>query len=248
MSLADIVDTYSEQPNLLDKIEKWRVHRAELAVAGTGPIRLAGETTMLFHLIPASSLTRRTLQETWRIADDEKHQVYVPHGATNLTYNADGFLCLSQMGNQSGAYGYTQLFRSGIVEYADCNCSGPAGPSESMILGQAIEGEIVRCYQDAVRRLRKEGKNEPVYAGLSLVGLANKEFFSTYRNRAFGTSAKVIDNIYISPEILVDINAPEESPYGRTLLPLVDTMWQVAGRPRTPFMSNGEWNPFTNYN
>jgi hypothetical protein len=202
---------------------------------------------MLFHVIPAGSLTRKVLQESWRVSDEEKHRVYVPHRSTNLTYNADGFLCSAEVGDQSGAYGYTQLFRSGIIEYADSNCCGPVGGTEPMILGQAIEGEMVRCCEDAIRRLRNQGQNEEVYAGFSLVGFANKVFFSTYRTLPFKRIARGTDNIFNSSEVLVDINDPEGSPYSRTLLPLVDTMWQVAGLPGTPFKPKGEWNPFGKY-
>jgi hypothetical protein len=45
MSFGEIVCVYSEQSNLLERIKKWRVHRAELVGGGNGPVRLAGPVT-----------------------------------------------------------------------------------------------------------------------------------------------------------------------------------------------------------
>ena len=248
MSLDEIACAYFEQPKLLERIEKWRMHRAELAKQGKGPVQLASPVTMLFHVIPSDSLTRRVLQETWRVNEQEKNLVYVPHRYTNHRYNADGILFTAEVGDQSGAYGYTQIFRSGIVEYADSQISGPIAGSDQMIFGQAIESQMVHCYEDAIRRLREHEQNEDVYAGFSLIGIANKPFFSSRMSAYTRAVPRVTDNIFNSPEVLVNMNDSEESPYSRTLRPLVDTMWQVAGLQETPFRRNGEWDPFGRYN
>jgi|GEM_PF-4218499 hypothetical protein len=55
--------------------------------------------------------------------------------------------------------------------------------------------------------------------------------------------AALRDNFYMStmtPLFLVECHT-------KTLLPLVDTMWQVAGLEGTPFKPKGEWNPFGRY-
>jgi hypothetical protein len=250
MSLDETTCACCEQPKLLEKIAKWRAHRAELVEQGKGPVRPASSVTMLFHVVPSGSLNRRVLQESWRVTEQEKNQVYVPHNATSRVYNSDGLLFSAEVGDQSGAYGYTQIFRSGIVEYADSNVYGPIGDSDRMILGQAIERQMIHCYGDAIRRLREHEQNEDAYAGFSLIGVANKAFFSTHTRRVFTRNVPTVTgNIFNSPEVLVNLNDPEESPYSRTLRPLVDTMWQVAGLQETPFFKrNGEWDPFGRYN
>jgi len=79
---------------------------------------------VLFHMIPASAfIMDDVLRESWRFPESEKLRVHVPHGITNHRYNADGFLGTVQAGDQ--VFGYTQVFRSGITEYADDHCSGP---------------------------------------------------------------------------------------------------------------------------
>lgn len=57
-------------------------------------------------------------------------------------------------------------------------------------------------------------------------------------------SHPISDDTFVSPEVFVDLNEPEDKPYGKTLLPLVNTMWQLAGRESTPYMRDENWDPF----
>jgi hypothetical protein len=241
----EIRSGFSEQRKLHEAIERWRSQRAELVVSGGGPVQLVGPVTMLFHAIPALAFNRDVLRATWTVPEHEKNHIHVPHGATAFRYNADGFLCLAS-GTEAGAHGYTQLFRSGIVEYSDSYCYGPAMAGRDMIFGQELEKQMVNCYKDALSRFRTGGQPEPVYVGFSLIGIADRSFYSTARHSIFQQSF-IRQNIFTSPEVFMNVTDGEESPFGRTLLPLVDTMWQVGGRAGTPFRSKGEWNPFGRY-
>lgn len=249
MSVEEIGRAFSEQSELRESIARWRMHRAELIEKGTGPAQLSGEVAMLFHLIPANSLGRDLLREPWRVTEDDKNYMYVPYGAYHPQYNADGFLCLAQFDmSRQGVYGYTQLFRSGIVEYADANVYRVQhGSANSVIWGQEIEKQMVHCYKDAITRFRRNGRTGSVYVGFSLIGILGKSLFGTTMT-TIGLSP-IRQNVFSSPEVLVDMSEPEEHPFSRTLLPLVDTMWQVGGREGTPFIPRGgKWDPFPQYN
>jgi Putative DNA-binding domain len=252
MSVDEIGRAFSQQGEVREAIERWRTYRAELISQDKGPAQLSAGVACLFHLIPAEAFTRGILRESWRVPPEEQRSVYVPCGNYNQRYNADGFLCLSGSGvilpGQSRPYAYTQLFRSGIIEYAFCNFfQPPMGIPNPMIWGQALEKEIVRCYQDALTRFRTRDRSEVVFAGFSLLGIKGKNFYisaMSYSSR----DDSIRQDIFTSPEILVDINEPEDLPFPNTLLPLVDTMWQVGGREGTPFHGkDGAWNPFGEY-
>jgi hypothetical protein len=116
-----------------------------------------------------------------------------------------------------------------------------------MMFGQEIEKQVVNCHKDATGRFRKQGRSEPLYVGFSLIGIDGKEFFSTLMRLATAQTGMINQDIFNSPEILADLSESEDVPYGKTLLPLVDTMWQVAGLQGTPFKPRGEWNPFGHY-
>ena len=67
--------------------------------------------------------------------------------------------------------------------------------------------------------------------------------FATFRTW-FDRDSFIRQNTFTSPEIYVDLNEQEDSPYERLLRPLVDTLWQLDGRVGTPFTPGGVWNPF----
>lgn len=248
MSVDEIGRAFSEQSELGERIREWRSHRAELLALGKGPAPLASEVAMLFHVIPADSFSRGLLRGTWRVTEDEKNYMHVPHGPYHPRYNADGFICLAQTGvTQDATYGYTQMFRSGIVEYVDSNCFWPPmGGTGHMLLAQELEKQMVQCYKDAITRYRKQGRNEALYVGFSLIGIEGKQFFFNTMSLAFPQST-VRQNVFTSPEMLVDPNEPEDQPFEKTLLPLVDTMWQVGGYQGTPCKRQGAWTPFFDF-
>jgi len=205
---------------------------------------------MLFHIIPADAFTPGMFTEAWRLPQDQKKEVFVPYGNYNQQYNADGFVCYSSRAvvgppqKTDGYWGYTQLFRSGIVEYGFSHFyRPPIGFQGPLIRGQEVEQAIVQCYEDGIRRFQRAGRTGVAYVGFSIVGIEDKQIFSssmTWDRRESG----IRQNTFISPEVMVDLSELDELPYSRILRPLVDTFWQLDGRERTPFTPNGEWDPF----
>ena len=248
MSVDEIGRAFSEQSDLGRAIEQWRLNGTQrLSIQNGGPVPLSSEVIFLFHVTPAESFTRTVLDRSWKVSEAEKNHIYVPHRAASYRYNADGFLCLGATAAENRYCGYTQIFRSGVIEYVDGNVFGPLYEgSESVIFGQEIEKQMVVCYKDALRRFRSQGQTGPVYIGFSLTGIAGKMIFSTPTTSVFHKPG-ILENIFISPEVFVDITESEPSPYAKTLLPLVDAMWQVGGREGTPFMTPDGWNPFGSF-
>jgi len=252
MTVDEIRRAFSEQGELRENIARWRSHRAELIESGRGPVVMMSGPIAIFHVIPAEAFALRAFSETWRVPDAEKRNVYVPTGNSYQRYNADGFLCHSSLNTVEtppAVWGYSQLFRSGIVEYGFCPSfrHSPYGTTIQLIRGQALECEIVHCFADAYSRLKREGRIGAAYVGFSLIGIQGKRMFI---NDLFGTGTthEIVSDTFSSPEIYVDLSEPEEDePFARTLRPLVDTLWQVAGLEETPFRLDGTWKPFADY-
>lgn len=253
MSVDEIRRAFSEQGELREAIAAWRAHRVDLIQQKRGPISLSDDVVMLFHVIPADAFTPGAFTEVWRVPESEKKDVYVPNGNYYQRYNADGFLCHSNRAiagrseKPDGYWGYTQLFRSGIVEYAFSNFyRPPMGLQNPLIDGQEVEQTMVRCYADAVGRFHREGRTGVVYIGFSMIGIEDKQIFSTLMTWS-GNDFGIRQETMTSPEVMVDLSEQEERPYPRSMRPLVDTFWQLDGREGTPFIPNGEWNPFRRY-
>ncbi len=253
MDWDEIRRAFSEQGELREALASWRAHRLDLIEQRRSPALLDGEVAMLFHIIPADAFTPGIFTEAWRLPQDQKKEVFVPYGNYYQRYNADGFLCHSNRAvagphqKTDGYWGYTQLFRSGIVEYAFSHFFRPPIDLQiPLICGQEVEQTMVRCYADAIGRYQREGHSGVVYVGFSITGMEDKQIYSTLMSW-IGRDSGIRQNAVTSPEVMVDLSEPEEAPYARTLRPLVDTFWQLDGREGTPFTPNGEWNPFGRY-
>jgi hypothetical protein len=234
---------------LLEAIGRWRAKRARLIERGHGPISTSGEVTVLLHIIPALAFARRPITESWQIPEQKKGQIYVPHTATRHQYNLDGFIRFAGLGNEGPAFAYTQIFRSGIIEYANSNCYGSVNADGvEMILGQTMEQELVRCYENASTRLSETLGTSSTYLGASLIGISGRQIYSTHQ-RLYFQNALIPPrrNLASSPEFSIRAGFEEDSPYPQTLLPMVNHIWQVFGYEHTPFMINKEWNPFGTY-
>lgn len=253
MSWDEIRRAFSEQGELRETIAAWRDHRSNLIEEGRGPVLLSNNVAMLFHVIPADAFTHGLFTAAWRMEKSEKREVFVPHGNYYQRYNADGYLCHSNRAvagppqKTDGYWGYTQLFRSGIAEYTFSHFfRPPIGLQFPLIDGQEVEQALVHCYADAIGRYQREGRTGVAYVCFSLVGIEDKQIFSTlmsWARREYG----IRQNSFASPEVMVDLSEGEERPFPRALRPLVDTFWQLDGREGTPFTPNGEWNPFGRY-
>jgi hypothetical protein len=253
MDWDEIRRAFSEQGELREVIASWRAHRLDLIEQRRGPVLLEGEVAMLFHIIPADAFTPGMFTEAWRMSQDQKKEVFVPYGNYYQQYNADGFLCYSNRAiagprqKTDGYWGYTQLFRSGIVEYAFSHFYRPPIDLQgALILGLEVEQAIVQCYEDGIGRFRREGRTGVLYVGFSLAGIEDKQIFSTTMTW-YARESGIRQNTFTSPEVMVDLSELEDRPYTRTLRPLVDTFWQLDGREGTPCTPNGEWNPFSRY-
>lgn len=249
MNVEEIRRSFLEQGAFHESVARWRASRVELIESGGGPVALTKGAMALFHVIPAEAFTQGAFTETWRVSGAEKRNVYVPSGNYNQRYNADGFLChgsVNRMETPPAVYGYTQLFRSGIVEYG-FGLSFRHSPYETtipLIRAQVLEQEMVRCYEDAYSRLTREGQ-KTVYVGFSLIDVQGKSMFIS---ELHGAGDEIRQNTFTSPEVYVDLSEPEEQkPFHRTLRPLVDTLWQVGGREETPFKMDETWEPFARY-
>jgi hypothetical protein len=255
MNIDEIRRAFFEQGELRETITHWREQRVNLVASGNGPLRLSAGTIVMFHVIPVDAFTPGVFRSVWRIAAEEKDRIRIPGRSFGYSrYNADGFLRHSLEHNRVGTQtvdAYTQLFRSGIAEYCFCHEYTPEWAitdQTALLRGQTLEQELVSCYENALSRLIVESQSGAVFIGFSLIGIAGKVIFTTQ----FGSNGKereIRQNLFSSPEVYVDLSEPaEERPFERTLLPLIDTLWQVGGLEGTPFKTEeGKWNPFGRY-
>ena len=158
-----------------------------------------------------------------------------------MRYNADGLLLLSNL-TRTSRQSYLQIFRDGSLEYADTGVLDSANGIS--VLSQLFEQKIVETFANAVWLLGELEVTEPTFVSLTLLGMKGRTMKLPPSHFDQGVTTEPFDrDVIVCPDMLIE-NVAEGPPYRSTLLPIVDAVWQAAGREKTPYLDNqfGVWD------
>ena len=241
LDVQQIGAAFAEQRTIGERLRNWKADRISKAVSGTGPVDLHG-SRLLFHFIPASAIAEDGVALP-RVFDRDALQS-TPNLLMNLSteskrYNADGLLFVSYMAKQN-KQSYLQVFKTGALEYGDNNVLNCDNDS-STILGQVFEEKIVETFQNALRLLSMLNASEPVYTTLTLIGVKGRNMDQRPITVNFNNMSPSFDrDVVLTPDVQIR-DTPETWPFAETLLPIVNSVWQAAGKEKSPFIENGQW-------
>lgn len=240
LDVQQIGAAFAAQRDLGERLRAWKTGRIAKAVAGDGPVILQG-TAILLHLVSASALTGE--QTLPRIVDQRHWQLFQlmslsggPH-----RYNADGYL-VDAGRRTDGSNSYLQIFRDGSLEYGDSNLTSTT--FQAAIASAHVELGIIQALTHGLQLVRAMDTPEPIFVSLSIISAKGRQMAlpQHYRASPFGHLSPSFDrDVIVGPDVLLQ-NVEEGQPYPSTLLPLVNSIWQAAGLPQSPYVRNdGVW-------
>jgi hypothetical protein len=240
LDVQQIGAAFASQRGMGERLRSWKADRISKSVAGEGPVVLEGPR-ILFHFISAAALTDE--QSLPRIFDRSKwgnayRLMYT--SVHSQRYNADGLLAISRKDTVQGQ-SYLQIFRDGSLEYGD---SYVLNNFDMKIVPSAVfESKLVETFIGALSLLKHLEAAEPVFVSLTLVGVKGMVMALPQDMRSYSfnhsTQSEPFDrDVIVCPDMLAQ-NLEEGTPYPSTLRPIVDAVWQAAGREKTPYTA--EW-------
>jgi hypothetical protein len=241
LDVQQIGAAFAEQRGLGERLRSWKADRIGKAIAGEGPVPLEG-SEILFHFASAAALTGGG-QPRPRIFDTQTLGIrckLLYMSAHAMRYNADGLLMLSNL-TRNSRQSYLQIFRDGSLEYADTGVLDSANGIS--IPSQIFEQKIVETFANAAWLVRELEVVEPIFVSLTLVGMKGRTMALPQSHFHEGPTTEPFDrDVILCPDMLIE-NVAEGPPYRSTLLPIVDAVWQAAGRERTPYLDerDGVW-------
>lgn len=235
LDVQQIGAAFAQQRGLGERLRDWKTERIGRAIAGDGPLSLQG-AQILFHFVSAPALMdgEPSLPRAFdanRLLMNYKLMYMHPE---SYRYNADGLL-ISTHQTRDGGKSYLQIFRDGSLEYGDSailqSHSFPA------IASQIVETKIMHTFANALGLLTELETPEPIYVSLTLIGMKGRTMALPQEAFRYGYTTDPFDRDTIfTPDMLVE-NLNEGYPYASTLRPIVDSLWQAAGRECTPYVS-----------
>ena len=238
LDVQQIGAAFASQRGMGERLRSWKADRISKAVAGEGPIRLEGPT-VLFHFVSAAALTDE--QSLPRIFDTAKwgsayRLIYT--SVRSQRYNADGLLAISRKDSVQGQ-SYLQIFRNGSLEYGDSYVLNNL--DMKIVPSQEFEIKLIETFGRSLSLLKHLEVAEPVFVSLTLMGVKGMVMALPQSAQDWDTKSSQFDrDVIVCPDMLAQ-NLEEGTPYPSTLRPIVDAIWQAAGREKTPYTSHLHW-------
>jgi len=231
-----------------ERIRDFRADRIAQIAAGETPIKLAGTSIVLLHVLPLSSFESDRSLQSRELEKAFPPGIVLPayglNGAYASRFNFDGFVSY-HMESQHDVTSYLQVFRNGVIESA---CTEPMwNENQQMSLKSAFfEGHLIRSslpkYLNALRTLLVP---PPLFVGVSLIGLERFTMFLpprlayTERRYMFGR------RILIVPPIMLETY---ETNLSTAMRPIFEAVWNAAGRAESPYYNGNEWQGLRKFN
>jgi hypothetical protein len=244
MDVYQVGQAFAQSRYLGEQINEWRNRRVGLLLQGETPVKLQGQSVMAIHFIPASAIVGGFRASNWLMPQEHKQSIRMVGSRSigNTRYNSSGFLMFPGWAGE-GAGGYTQIFRSGILEYVNSELLShqPDEQGNRLAPSLRIEQEIVLAFENASMILASLGVATPAFMMISLLRV--RGLIMPQGGRWFMSPGAFLEDNVLTPDIQID-GMDEERPYPNLLLPLINSIWQAAGQERTPYFEGDRWNPF----
>lgn len=231
MDVGEIRSAFALSSNLADSIRQFRDGRLARIVADEIPVPFGIGAWMVLHLIPQSSVLPSTVINLQPfVQNNSDRQLLRPmrYDSWNSRYNYEGYCT-------SNTLSYTQLFRSGAIEFALGNLASDEQGTLAIPAAVAT-GELLYSVELGLNALHKLDVSLPIFALISFVDVINhklaihQQWMNTY---------PIDRNVLMLPDIM--ISDWDTEPH-RLLQPTFDALWQTVGFPKcTYYDHDGSW-------
>jgi predicted HTH transcriptional regulator len=237
LDVGEIRSSFLTSEALPEKIKRFREQRLAEIIADQTPVQLNSSQRFVIHLIPISSFLYGSNNQKIIVASKKDMfslQQTIEETYSDYRYNIDGYLFYPRSGNGH----YYQVYRTGIVEYVDCNLIVPVELEDKIkhyyINHKDFESEIIWKVSKYIDLMKQFNIEIPILVMISLLDVKGVEMSYERKNiiRNFFTSPASIDrDSIIIPDILLDdysVKIPN------ILKPAFDSIWQACGYECSP--------------
>jgi hypothetical protein len=235
LSVDELRALFGAGATAAELIRAFRTERVAKIAAGEGPIRMAPETNRLVvHVVPFSAfVTKANVVDLERAMEFQEKLRPIGSAGWSPRINFDGLI---NVRSGSPPHGYTQLFRTGIIESVKVGVVGEHD-GKRFLPTTRFEGDVVAAlplYFDALQRLDVQ---PPFVVMLTLDGVRDV----VLGIGPFAEPEPFDRTLLALPEVLVaDYGSAED--YQRAIRPALDSVWNAGGYTGSPnFDENGVW-------
>jgi hypothetical protein len=237
MDVSELRSTFTLAISAAERIRQFRADRIARVQSGQTPVPFPKEkSTTILHCIPLESFAGPVQYDVLRYRD----QIWrIPPMVTGSGFssriNLDGLAIYS--GPQDDSLSYTQLFRNGVVEAAECYWLNVIYEGNRTIPYLAVEKGVLESLQKTFGLQKEIGVNPPIVVALTLTGTKGLRMASDAYTFD-GGYAIAEENLILTESVVESF----EEPAGKVLKPIFDLIWNACGYAETKTLDNqGNW-------
>lgn len=227
-----------------DRVRSFRIERLAMLAADEGPVKIEHGGRLILHIVPLSAFGYAQQIDVKKIF--ERHSSFEPLSSAGMSvrFNFDGVI---NFRGGERCHGYTQVFRSGVVEAtkADIVRVTPRD-GRKRIPSKALVKHIVEALPVYLNGLKGLDISPPLVVMVSLAEVhgvhlgVERQTFDDDESYAFDKSELLL------PEIVLEDYGPEQH-YQKAMRPAFDALWNAAGFVESPYFDKNDiWIGETN--
>lgn len=237
-SVEELRRLFAGGSTMMERIRGLRRERRHLVAQGEGPILMEeGGSRLLLHLIPLAALSESLAIEI--SAAQQLQCEFSPLGAKSFgsRFNFEGFL-VHRHGD--ACHGYTQIFRTGMVEATKGRIVVQREGAIRVIPARKFCDDLMVCLPKYLDGLRKLDIPPPIVVMLSLEGIRGS-ILVTNNDWALKSEEISADTLELPPVVIEDYGS--SAGYQRAMRPIFDALWNAGGHARCNYFTvDGAWN------
>ena len=239
---AEIKNGFLFKETIVDRIKLFREQKIRTIEANDCCLSLANNPKIVLHLLPVMSFEGNPTFDVGQYCGKIVKVGLIANGYS-LTWrrNIDGLL-IHDSTSEGSHFGYTQLYRNGIIECVDARILEPssrtgAGKNEKNIPATLVEQSLIEMLKRLVEVIKTLGITPPIFFALSLIGVKNYTIMLDPMIQRFSQSALIGKDILFLPEEELDIDFSASD----ILKSSFDLIWNACGHEKSiNYDENGE--------
>ncbi len=233
-SMEELRNLFTLTSDVFDKIRNFRIDRIKMITEERWQRPLFNNGRLILHIVPLSAFSSHEKIELENAS--ATHKMFSPIGSMGMTprFNFDGFI--NERGGEFN-YGYTQIFRNGIIEATKANIVIER-EGIRFIPGKSIEEQLFQILPSFIDGLRQINVSPPLVILLSFEGVEGVKYIVS-RDELIN---EPIDRpLLLLPECILEEFGTEHD-YHRAVKPAFDALWNAVGYSHCMFYNNdGVW-------
>ena len=241
LSVEELRAAFNGSSSAIERAKAYHRERVMLIDAGEGIQQITrGTGVLVLHLLPLSAFSGVSIVDVDQRTSPGGLAPIGSSGAMAPRLNFEGFLAQNN-GGLTG-FGYTQLFRNGVIEATSAYIGGPYD-GRNWVVAPEIERKVVEALPRYLATLNRLDVPPPVVISIALLDTdgAHVDIGRSQIGYRMGLHAPLTQHQLNLPTVVVD-DLDDVPPMHKLLRPMFDALYNAAGVSRANmFDENGDW-------